>query len=206
MNENWTEKLIDAHLQEPNIAEPRPGFESRLLAQVAERRATRRSPAFWMVWASTAAVAAVIIAIVFFVQPVPKPLQVQRAKVVAPTHGSGTTGTDVGGGKATIADAPLGRRSTFHRSAIAPAYPEKFFGGAESAAFFQPSPNVAAAFPTASPLNDEEQMLEAMVGRMSGSQQRALVEALEASRIPDAEPVAVPESSLRPVSEIKNTH
>lgn len=86
MNENWTEKLIDAHLEAPNAVESSLGFESRLLAQVAERRATRRSPAFWMVWASTAAVAAVI-AIVLFTRPVAqKPAPVETAKTSTPAQ------------------------------------------------------------------------------------------------------------------------
>jgi hypothetical protein len=80
MNENWTERLIDAHLEAPSAAEPSLGFESRLLAQVAHQRVTRKRPMLWMVWAS-AAVAATIIAIVFFARPVPpKPADVETAK------------------------------------------------------------------------------------------------------------------------------
>jgi len=79
MNRNWTEKLIDAHLEEPNAAEPSLGFESRMVAQVAEQRARKR-PVLWMVWAS-AAVAATIIAILLVARPIPqKPASIETAK------------------------------------------------------------------------------------------------------------------------------
>ena len=60
MSEHWTEKLIDAHLEAPNTAEPSLGFESRLLIQVAEHRAARR-PISWMIWASAAVAAAILL-------------------------------------------------------------------------------------------------------------------------------------------------
>lgn len=203
MNENWTEKLIDAHLEGPNSAEPQLGFESRLLARIAEQRASRKRPVLWMVWAS-AAVAAAIIAIVFFSRPVPKPAHVETAKNVTPPQASATKSTD---GIGNVARIPAHRRhSTSNRNTIALRYPDEFFGGGESAAFFQASPASASAFPSASPLTGEEQMLLTMVGTMSGTQKQALVEALEASRIPDTDPVPIPESSLRPALEIKNTH
>lgn len=86
MNESWTDKLIDAHLEAPSAVEPSLGFESRLLANAADQRATRRPPIFWMVWAS-AAVAAVIIAIVFFFRPLSqRPVGVDTAKTAAPTQ------------------------------------------------------------------------------------------------------------------------
>jgi hypothetical protein len=100
----------------------------------------------------------------------------------------------------------LRRHSISNRGTIAASYQDEFFGGAATSAFFQASPTAASAFPSASPLTDEERMLLTMVGRMSGTQKRALVEALEASRIPDAEPASIPESNLRPAVEIKNTH
>jgi hypothetical protein len=86
MNENWTEKLIDAHLEAPNTADPSLGFESRILAQLADQRATLKRPVLWMVWAS-AAVAVTIIAILFFARPVPKkPARVESAKATAPAR------------------------------------------------------------------------------------------------------------------------
>ena len=85
MNENWTEKLIDTHLDAPNAAQPSLGFESRLLAHIAEQQATRKRPALWMVWAS-AAVAATIIVLVFLTSPPPRPAQVQTAKTTTPAQ------------------------------------------------------------------------------------------------------------------------
>lgn len=96
MNENWTERLIDAHLEEPNTTEPSLGFESRVLARVAEQRAARKRPVFWMIWAS-AAVAAAIIAVVFLARPVPKPAHVQTAKVVVPEQLPRIAAPKVGG-------------------------------------------------------------------------------------------------------------
>lgn len=86
MNENWTEKLIDAHLEEPNAVAPSLGFQSRVLAHVADQRTVRKRPIVWMVWAS-AAVAAAVIAIVFFARPVPqKPAHVETAKTTTPAQ------------------------------------------------------------------------------------------------------------------------
>ena len=205
MNENWTEELIDAHLEEPNSAEPSVGFESRLLARVAEQRATRKRPVLWMVWAS-AAVAATIIAIVFFAPPVPKPAHVETAKNVGAANASAAKSTELGAGKIVAIPAAHPGRSNSKRKTIAKPYPDDFFGRAESGSFFEVSPTSASAFPSASPITREEQMLLTMVGTMSGTQKQALVEALEASRIPDAEPASIPESNSRPVIEIKNTH
>ena len=44
MNGNWTDKLIDAHLEAQNTAEPSLGFESRMLTRLAEERSARRRP------------------------------------------------------------------------------------------------------------------------------------------------------------------
>jgi hypothetical protein len=83
MNDNWTDKLIDVHLEAPNSTEPQLGFESRLLARLAEEQTTRRRPMFWMIWAS-AAVATALIAIVFFARPRSNPTPVETAKVIVP--------------------------------------------------------------------------------------------------------------------------
>ena len=205
MNENWRDKLINAHLEEPNGSEPSLGFESRLLAQVAEQRATRKRPVLWMVWAS--AVAATIVAILFVARPIPhKPALVETAKNVGAANASAAKSTELGAGKIVAIPAAHPGRSNSKRKTIAKPYPDDFFGRAESGSFFEVSPTSASAFPSASPITREEQMLLTMVGTMSGTQKQALVEALEASRIPDAEPVSIPESNSRPVVEIKNTH
>lgn len=206
MNEHWTEKLIDTHLEAPNTAEPSLGFESRLLAQVAERRTTKRRPVFWMIWAPPALTAA-IVAIVFFTRLAPqKPALVETAKVTTPQPASSMVSPKVRIAKVAAHHSTLHRVPSSQQNVIGHSYPDQFFSGAETAAFFQVSPTSASAFPSASPLTGEEQMLLTMVWTMPSTQQRALVEALEASRIPDAEPGPVPESSLRPASEIKNTH
>jgi len=83
MSEHWTEKLIDAHLEAPNTAEPSLGFESRLLIQVAEHRAARR-PISWMIWASAAVAAAILL---FFARPLAqKRAPVETVKVVTPAQ------------------------------------------------------------------------------------------------------------------------
>lgn len=206
MNDNWTEKLIDAHLEAPNAAEPSLGFESRLLGRVAEQRAKRRSPMLWMVWAS-AAVVATIVAILLVARPIPhKPALVETAKNVGAANTSAAKSTELGAGKIVAIPAAHPGRSSSKRKTITQPYPDDFFGRAESGSLFEVSPTSASAFPSASPITREEQMLLTMVGTMSGTQKQALVEALEASRIPDAEPVSIPESNSRPVIEIKNTH
>jgi hypothetical protein len=85
MNENWTEKLIDTYLETPNTAEPALGFESRLLARVAEQRSARR-PVFWMMWAAAAITAAVVVAVILSRPTVQKPGHVDTAKAVTPAQ------------------------------------------------------------------------------------------------------------------------
>ena len=138
MNEHWTERLIDAHLEAPNTAEPSLGFASRVLAQVADQRAARRGPLFWMMGAS-AAIAAAIIAIVFFARPVPKPAQVETAKVVVPAQPPTVTLPKVGPGPASVTERSAPRQS--RHDAVATAMPAR-----------------QEVFPAPSPLSEQEQM------------------------------------------------
>lgn len=138
MNENWTEKLIDVHLEEPNTAEPSLGFESRLLARVAEQRAARKRPVFWIVWAS-AAVAAVIIAIAFLNRPVAQKAQrMDTAKVVAPAQPSAVTPT------AVTAESVVAKRP------IAPKWRHEVTTAAVNAR--------QEVFPAPSPLSEQERL------------------------------------------------
>jgi len=203
MNENWTDKLIDAHLEAPNIAEPSLGFESRLLAHVAEQKATRRRPMFWLMWASAAA-AVMIAAMVLSRQNVQMPAPVGTAKIAAPLPSAVS--------RSANATSPLlpRRTASLPRTAVplveVANQPAQFFAPAVEDGFFRATVASATNFPSVSPLSDQEQMLVAMVSRMTGQQQRALAEKLEASRIPESLPESGPESSVRPASEIKNTH
>jgi hypothetical protein len=140
MNENWTEKLIDAHLEEPNTIEPWLGFESRMVAQVADQTATRKSPALWMVWAS-AAVATTIIAIVFFARPAPqKPAHVETAKANKPAQPPQTATVPHVGRGPVVATRRSARRQERHEA----------FAAARDVR--------QEVFPAPSPLSEQERM------------------------------------------------
>ena len=117
MNDNWAEKLVDAHLEVPNTVEPSLGFESRLLGRLAERKVARR-PVFWMFWAS-AALATTIIAIVFFTRPLSqKPAHVDTAKAVTPAQPAPAVALPKVGPAPAIATQRIAPKQR-HRDAVA---------------------------------------------------------------------------------------
>jgi hypothetical protein len=139
MNDNWTDKLIDAHLDETNTAEPPLGFESRMLARLAEEQSTGRRPMFWMVWAS-AAVAAAIIAIVFFARPVPRPADVETAKTTTPAQSV-----------PTVTVPPVGPSSVVATHRRVPDQPRREVVAAARSVRQE-------VFPAPSPLSEQEQL------------------------------------------------
>jgi hypothetical protein len=140
MNDKWTEKLIDAHLEAPNTAEPSLGFESRVLARLAKESSTRRRPLFWMVWASAAAVAAAVIAIMFFARPVPKVGHRETATVATPAHP-----------KPTVALPKVGPEPAIAARRIAPKQPRREVVAATVTVRQE-------LFPAPSPLSEQEQL------------------------------------------------
>jgi hypothetical protein len=155
----------------------------------------------WMVWASAAA-AVIIVAMVLSRPRVQEPAPIETAEIAAPLPS--TVSSPVATTSPALPHPTARPRQT--RAFEVDDRPTQFFGPVSSDGFFGARMSTAGTFPSASPLSDQEQMLVAMVSRMTGQQQRALAEALEASRIPDPLPKSVPESSVRPASEIKNTH
>jgi hypothetical protein len=141
------ERWLDAALERYSDAEPRPGFETRLLARVAAEREskTRRRP-LWM-WASIAAAAAVLV----IVLTVGRFGHQTPASPIAKSHSMPTP---------SVTPAP---NPVVTANATPPTRPER----GVSAVVHRLRPVVVAnsseqprkaQFPTPAPLNEQEQL------------------------------------------------
>ena len=80
-NDRKLEEMLDSMLSTYSSAEPRPGLETRILANLKEQsaqRTSRWSPG-WIWIGSIAAVAAVVLLMTYFWRPQPLPVNPQTA-------------------------------------------------------------------------------------------------------------------------------
>ena len=168
-----TERWIDSALDHYTDAEPRPGYETRMLAAITAKRDERpRWRTLWM-WAAMAAAVAVIVAVMALsVGRKSETPQVansqgtgnreQGIEKVKPGTGNrepgtaeGTGNREQGTGKSVTLAGTRPHRSIPH-TAIAPT------GGSSTSVALASTPK-QPQFPTPAPLNEQERLLLAYV-------------------------------------------
>jgi negative regulator of sigma E activity len=166
--DEFAERWIDSALDRYSDAEPRPGFETRLLASIAAEREKRpRWRAMWM-WAALGAAAAVLIAVIALNvshrQNTGNAQNIAKANRPAGASAQSTTGSSVAPTvppkrqRPQMAENSGARQMASHRRGITP---QRKSG--PRLALASTAPPKQPQFPTPAPLSEQERLLLAYV-------------------------------------------